>query len=259
MHTCKRCNKDLSSRQSLIRHLKKRIPCESINEDISLDDYLNELNLNKQYNCIYCSKSFNHKQGKYRHMSSCSMKDSQCVSMKDYCDLKRRIECLEKNDKPVVINNFGTQINNINLKTFGYENMDYLNKEFLNSCLLMNSIVPLIENIHFDKDHPENHNVKLKSSKQELMETYVDGKWIITDTDDTLNELINKGYRVLNYHSKKHKSDIIETEMDEGEFEDVQSWLEKVYEDNRTRKPIKKQLLLLFLNNKTMLLGKEDI
>ena len=123
---------------------------------------------------------------------------------------------------------------------------------------MMNNIVPLIENIHFDKEHPENHNVKIKSIKQELMETFVDGKWIITDTDDTLNELINKGYRVLNYHSRKNKNDIIDTEMNEDEYDDVLSWLEKIYEDKKTRKPIKKQLLLLFLNNKTMLLGKEE-
>ena len=122
---------------------------------------------------------------------------------------------------------------------------------------MMNNIAPLIETIHFDREHPENHNMQLKSSKQELMQTFVDGNWIITDADDTLNELINKGYRVLNYHSRKNKDDIIDKEMDEEEYDDVVGWLEKIYEDKKTRRPIKKQLLLLFINNKTMLLAKD--
>jgi hypothetical protein len=90
------------------------------------------------------------------------------------------------------------------------------------------------------------------------METYVDGNWIITDKEETLDELVNKGYRVLRFHSHKNKKDILEEcDDDENEYEDIVSWLESIYEDNKVRKPIRRQLLILFMNNKALLLGKD--
>ena len=257
MFQCRRCGYEFSTKQNLLYHYKKKKPCIVTCEDVSQEECLDELlQKNKEHKCLYCDKTFSYPQGKSRHMKLCNLSDST----KKIIELREQVKTLE-NSKHIVVNNYNNVLNQqniINVKSFGQENMDYLSKDFLNSCLLMNNIVPLIENIHFDKEHPENHNVKVKSTKQELMETFVDGKWIITDTDDTLNELINKGYRVLNYHSRKNKNDILETEMDEDEYDDVLSWLEKIYEDKKTRRPIKKQLLLLFLNNKTMLLGKEE-
>ena len=269
MHACRRCTKELSTRQSLENHYRKKKPCIVTNEEVSLEDCLNDLiaegQKHKQHKCIHCCKLFNHRQGKSRHMRACSnVQVIHSVSFEEYNELKQRLETLEAKETAIIINNINGNINsnntynNITLKPFGCENTDYLTKDFLNSCILMNDIVSLIENIHLDKDHPENHNVKVKSTKQELMETYIDGKWIITDTNDTLNELINKGYRVLNQHTRKHKKNIIETEMDESEYHDVLNWLENIYEDKQARKPIKKKLLLLFLNNQTMLLGKEE-
>jgi hypothetical protein len=88
------------------------------------------------------------------------------------------------------------------------------------------------------------------------METFINGKWIFTDQDDTLDELVKKGYRVLKSHMHKNKNNIIdEYELDD--YYNFAEWLESVYDDDKIRKPMKKQLLLLFLNNKTLLLGKD--
>lgn len=259
MYDCRRCGYGFSTKQNLISHYNRKQACKVTLEDVSTDICLLDIykvsDNQHVYNCEYCNKKFKYPQGRSRHMKTCQ-------NMPDVlANFNERIAKLEQQNKSpgIVINNTIGTLNNgiITLKNFGSENMQHISKDFLNSCLLMNSIVPLIETIHFDNEHPENHNVKVKSTKQELMETFVDGKWIITDTDDTLNELINKGYRVLNYHSRKNKNDIINNEMDEGEYEDVMSWLEQIYEDKKTRKPIKKQLLLLFINNKTMLLAKD--
>ena len=255
MYECKRCGYSSDQKGHLLRHLTKKIPCKTSNNNICRQILIQELTkyLENDYaiTCHICSKLFSTKSTFYKHEKQCQ---SERIN-----NMEEELKNIKDTIKGTTINTTNIQNNIvINVKSFGHENIDHLPKDFLNSCLMMNNIVPLIENIHFDKEHPENHNVKIKSIKQELMETFVDGKWIITDTDDTLNELINKGYRVLNYHSRKNKNDIIDTEMNEDEYDDVLSWLEKIYEDKKTRKPIKKQLLLLFLNNKTMLLGKEE-
>lgn len=268
--TCERCGYDFITKQRLITHYKRKNACEPNVNDLSIESCLESLTkkLAKCHECDKCKKKFSHLSSKSRHIKDCtgptttntdSSKNELEDLQKKYTDLKEMVEKMMVST-PTTNVNIGTFINNngnqniINLKNFGSENMDYLTMDFLNSCLISNDIVPLIENLHFDKEHPENHNVKLKSSKKELMEVYSNGNWMIADTDETLNELITKGYRVLSSHSKRNKTDILTTEMDKDEYDDVMMWLEKIYDDKRIRKPIKKQLLLLFMNNKAMLL-----
>ena len=62
----------------------------------------------------------------------------------------------------------------------------------------------LIENIHYNKDYPENQNIRCKSLKQNIFEKYVDAEWRVCDASNTLDELINKGYRILNSHYVEH-------------------------------------------------------
>lgn len=275
---CKRCGYETNLKRNLLRHLQRKIKCEAKVEDINIDDYISEIrhkNVNADaVGCIYCNKKFNSPSNKYKHQKICKQKPKDTKGLiKDIEDLKEKshdklqdklqyklqdiIQTTSYHIGTINIGNVGNQQFN-NIKNFGNENMEHITKEFLNSCLLTNNIVPLIETIHFDKEHPENHNVKLKSTKQELMETYIDGKWIITDKDETLDELINKGYRVLNYHTWRNKTEIIQDEMNETEYDNVVEWLEKLYKDKKIRRPIKKQVLLLFMNNKTMLLEKDD-
>lgn len=56
---------------------------------------------------------------------------------------------------------------------------------------------------------------------------------------------------------RKNKHDIIH-EYQHEDYEDFGEWLESIYDDQKIRKPMKKQLLLLFLNNKTLLLSKDS-
>jgi hypothetical protein len=138
------------------------------------------------------------------------------------------------------------------------ESQTHLTTEFLNKCFAEKGLVDLIENLHFDKECPQNHNVRLKSKKQELMEVYSNGKWLVKDQDQTLTELIQSGYRILRMHGKKYKGDIIEDEgIDENDYKDVVEWLETIYEDRKEQKPLKKDLIILFLNNQAMLLGRD--
>jgi len=131
-------------------------------------------------------------------------------------------------------------------------------KQLLTSSIVYKTMEELIRRIHCNPEHPENHNVRIKSTKKNLMDTRLDGEWIVTSQDDTLTDLIQSGYRILNTHARHDRDHLLEgCEDDVDELADVRRWLESAYDDDRTQRPIKRKLLLLFINNRTMLLGKD--
>jgi hypothetical protein len=88
------------------------------------------------------------------------------------------------------------------LHNFGEEDVSHLSNDFLSYCLMnpKKGMTKMIENIHYNKEVPENHNLRLKSWKNNLFEKYVDSEWRLCDASNTLDELIRKGYRILNAH-----------------------------------------------------------
>jgi hypothetical protein len=110
------------------------------------------------------------------------------------------------NNNTFIITNANNINNTINVNNFGQEDTSYLTSEFLSYCLFnpKKGMSSLIENIHYNKDYPENHNIRCKSLKQNIFEKYVDAEWRACDASNTLDELIKKGYRILNSHYMEH-------------------------------------------------------
>jgi len=147
----------------------------------------------------------------------------------------------------------------INIRSFGHENISHIenDKEYMTQCFLNKDVMGLLKDIHLDKAHPENFNVRIRSTKQELMETFEDGRWIVSDQEETLDELVNKGYRILNFYSYRNKDHIVdECENGDEEYYETRDWLEELYSNIKVRKPLKRKLLILFMNNKTLFLEK---
>jgi len=210
------------------------------------------------------------RQSRHKHQNRCS----EIQRNKEVRDLKASVAELEKRERrqgsgPSVAangnsgrntahdsnlsnNNASNNVNVTTINNFGQESLDYVrsNKEFLTSSIVYKTMEELIRQIHCNPEHPENHNV--------LMETRLDGEWIVTSQDDTLTDLIQSGYRILNTHARHDRDHLLDgCEDDLDELADVRRWLESAYDDDRTQRPIKRKLLLLFINNRTMLLGKD--
>jgi hypothetical protein len=147
--------------------------------------------------------------------------NSQILNIDDYkekqiADLTMRVAALEellksKNvvNNNIVHNNSGTYTQiNINvgqggpLNNYGDEDISHLSDDFLSYCLMnpKKGMTNLIQNIHYNKDVPENHNLRFKSDKKNLFEKWVDSEWRLCDASNTLDELIKKGYKILNSH-----------------------------------------------------------
>lgn len=219
----------------------------------------------KTHKCPNCEKMFSARQSKHKHMSLCINKTNNNDLQVQILHLKDQISQLEKQMYIPIINTQNNTTNNITQNNFniivrdlGSENKSYLTKELLSECFANKDLVKLIDNIHCDTNHQENHNVRIKSLKRDLMEVKQNGRWIIADSDETLTTLIQNGYTVLDEHSRKHKDHIMEEELagDDTEFRNIKDWLDDVYNNDSMQKPIKRKLLILFLNNKTLLLEK---
>lgn len=248
-YICKRCGYETAHKQNLLSHLRRKNPCKAVLEDISIDILIsNEKSKNdeeKRFGCQYCSKKFTCCSNKSRHESICRLKNKPDNVV---VNIQQNIQQIQQNNLT------------IDRRSFGYENIDHLEKDksFMTNCFLNKDVMGLIENIHFDTDHPENHNVRIKSTKKEFMETYVDGRWIVSDQEETLDELLLKGYRILNFFSYRNKNKIVEECDDVEEYHAMRDWLEELYNDNKLRKPLKRKLLILFMNNKTLFLEKTE-
>ena len=255
---CKRCNYETVYKSSIVKHLQKKKSCDAIYEDIDRSKLLEEFRKEKNkeeyiYKCTICETFFKYRSNLSRHEANCSKKQNKHIK-----ELESRIEKLEKKTlvatKNKTVNNTQNTQNiiNINLRDFGDEITSHLSKDLLHKWFANKQIAELIENLHFDVKCPENNNVRLKSTKKELVEIYQNGRWLVKDQDQILTELIQNGYRILRMHGYKNKSDI----MDEEEIDVVVKWLEKVYEDRKAQKPIKRDLIILLINNETMILER---
>ncbi len=233
-YVCERCGHDTSTKSNLLQHLRKQKPCQALNSSKLRTDIIGELlappsvldKREKNYKCEHCQQSFISPQGKCRHKKTCSKKVDASMegvikilqneilkNHNDIKDLQLRIE-KQSTTPSGTVQNINTNTNNIQnqqntniniiVKSFGEENMSHITHEFLNTCILnpTKGLTNLIEKVHYNADVKENHNLRFKCSKGSLFEKYVSQNWHECDASNTLDELIRKGYRVLNaYHS----------------------------------------------------------
>lgn len=277
-HKCRRCGHCFSTKGNLLQHFKRKQACKSALEDIHVEDLIAELTKKeyneKTYDCQYCQRPFNTWQSRSRHHKICkehpdSIPVEKVVPYSAFEKLLIEVEQLKKrvaeSTGKNVTNNTNSHNtyniqNNIVMRDFNRETTSYLEqaKDLLNMCFVRKDMASLVENMHCDADHPENHNIRL-SSKPNLVEVWNDNKWIYKDEDEALTECIHQGYRVLVFHAKRHKNEIIEEYLeDEYEYEGLKSWLEDMYSDEREQKPVKKQLLVLLQKNGAVILGKDE-
>ena len=260
-YICRRCGYTTPFLFNFKKHLKRKTLCSSTVADVSLEEdkekYLNIVKpRNTQYECD-CGKEYASREGLYLHKKKCKAKQSQ---KNDYALLKQEIDELKAKLLTVVSINNGTvkntqnniQINvnantgDVKVRDFGCENMDALPIQLLETLFLDLKFRELLENLHCDPDYPENHNVRIKSTKRELMEIYRNNKWDVVTFVSGLNELLLQGQRIFKDYYRKNKDKILDEDMDEGDLREILkqlSAIERLSEDDI--KPIRKEIQLM--------------
>ena len=129
--------------------------------------------------------------------------------------LLETVEKLIYESKNNIIHNTdnSTHINVISLNNYGSEDTQYITKEYLMGLLKkpFKSIPELIKYTHFNKDHPENQNIKLTNKKEPYVKILKNNKWELADRKDTITDLIDQKHSILNNVNIKNelKSNII--------------------------------------------------
>lgn len=190
------------------------------------------------YKCL-CGKSFLHRSGLSVHKKKCqkvsshskiskvsqSYMDEKIREIKEEFNIERQLmieafeRVLEKNAvTPRTTKNIETNVENqtnnnnitININAFGKENLDYITDNMIIRCIdrVYNSIPCLIEKIHFDPNHPENHNIRITNKKLPYASIMGDNhKWVYVDRTKAIESMVEKSYDMLTdtYQENKDK------------------------------------------------------
>jgi hypothetical protein len=218
-YTCERCGYQTKYKPNLVKHLKRANICAATTEerDIPAATLLDKL-VCKSYNevtydCIHCKRKFNNRSSMYRHLKTCKVKNTFHTESEHSEDLREQLRQMqEKIDLLMSTMNKAQQpstnttnisnstINyNLQVNSFGNENMEHITHDFLTDCVLQQN--DGLKNF-FAKLHgvPENNNIRVKSTKQNLLECFTNGSWIPCDKNNTLDSMIRRGYRILWSH-----------------------------------------------------------
>ena len=153
----------------------------------------------------------------------------------------------------------GTTINNTNynethqniyihINAFGNENTDYLDDKAILACIgsEYKSILPsLLEKIHFDPKHPENHNIKITNKKLPYASVMGNNhKWKTVDRKDAIETMVLNGYNMLDEKYTENKESF--TTQKQQNFESFQTKFES--EDKELMKQIKTEVDMMIIN-----------
>ena len=214
--------------------------------------------------CSICKKNFSHSSSLYRHRAKCKkVNEIPKVDLEtEIQELRKKIEDLEKsknsnntNIKKQIIkkqnqnNTTNNQTNNtININCFGNENMDYITDKVILHCMnkIYGSIPLLIEKIHFDPEHPENHNIQIPNKKLPHAKIMNNKReWQIVQKKEAIDTMIDNGYNLLDEKFQEKSHELANNRQKH--FRDFQAKYEDG--DKETIKDIKDKVELLVINN----------
>jgi hypothetical protein len=97
--------------------------------------------------------------------------------------------------------------NNIQINSFGKEDISYLDNEYFKNLIMNQHIekgyVQLIKDIYLNKEHPENGTVKVENINNKYAHIYRNDKWDVILKADLKEQIHKKNYTVLKMHYDK--------------------------------------------------------
>jgi len=223
--------------------------------------------ISAQFKCEFCEKTFTRKYGLKCHLNNCKIKkenESELENLKkEHEELKDQVEDLlieltkRSPNTTEITNNITNNTNNttnqnkiinIHINNYGNENIKYLEGDYLNNLLdsAFTAIPKLIEKIHFNPSHPENHNIKITNKKEPYVKIRKNDKWELQDKKETLETLVDDKYYILvDHYADEEKKDSIpeKTKVVMEQFHDS-------YVDNKElQKDLQKKSEMIILNN----------
>ena len=228
---CNFCEKLLSSRQALWRHLKT---CKEKQKDDTVRESMTEL-----------ARLLNEK-------------DKQ-IEKKEK-EHQKQIELLIEKAGLATTNNI-TNNNNIqnNFKLLNYKETDtsHLTENDYVKCLEhYNFCVPhLIRKIHFNPKKPENHNIYISNLKNSYVMIYMNNKWKVKNRDETISRMIDDKQIILEKKIQEWVESGVQYPKVMAKFS---RYIEK-REENDVINAIKEDIKLILYNNRNMIIESKKL
>ena len=218
--SCDRCGREFKKMDNLRRHLNRVYICQPVKLDISIEVLREKYACKKGvYACENCGKVFKTSSGKCKHKKKCTVKidiieKDKIIQEKDdllkealakiYEEQQSR-EKLEQQVKELLLQKQCVQnITNNNfifINNFGEENTEYLkgDETFLEKCIQspMLSIQKYIDAVHFNKEHPENSNIKLTNLQSPFMDYFKNGNWNKIEQKVLIPNIIHRSVKTI--------------------------------------------------------------
>ena len=230
---CTTCNLHFKSKACLTKHFKTNRHIHRSSMDV------------QTHSCV-CGKSYLYNQSLYVHRKKCTTHLQNLQEKKDSEGMQTQIRILQEekellrkqveelfnkfeqlNPTPVVpplvqntTNNnncIENQTNNsvhVHINSFGNENLDYISNDFIHGCVnrIYESVPTIVEKMHFDPAHPENHNFKIPNKKLPHASVMSeDQKWKLMDRQEAINNMIDKGYNIIDSQFREDPSKFSES------------------------------------------------
>ena len=194
---CNECNRQYKSYKSLWNHNKT---------------FHSKKPKVKEYICKVCNKSFNNKQNKYYHQKSCTntpiINETINKTLDETVGITNNTTINNTNsnntncyNKTIIINNY----RNDNLEYISDRFKDNLFKNLLDNEKYNIPLPKLIENIKFNSNHKENHNIKIKSDRSKIGFCYDQNKWKAINKNELLDELCNYSLKIFGKYFNEKK------------------------------------------------------
>ena len=210
-----------------------------------------------KFMCQYCQKTFNTKPSMRRHqIHRCADNNTPSDLLKRYKKNQTKhtnINCNNSNNHSNnhynTTNNIINQTNNIVLHSFGNENTKYITKNFLDHLVKkpFTSIPNLLRAIHFNPNHPENHNIRITNKKERFANIYKGDRWFIEDKKKIINDMVEKGFDIIDDHHNE-----IHDKLDNIKQRNFQRFKDKYeYEDPVLLKKLEQKKIIMSQNFET--------
>jgi hypothetical protein len=181
---CERCYKKFTLLSSLRRH---EPICKETSDPLQ---------------CPLCKKYFAFPSTKSRHMARCE--GARTLATDNVTNIQTTTNNIGVQQNAQTINN-NTNNNytiNVALNNFGQESLDHISQSMLDKFVkeIRTGVAKLIDEIHFNPNVPQNHNVRIQNVKGRTLAVYKNNEWCVQDMSEVINHLINNGCRILYDH-----------------------------------------------------------
>ena len=232
-YKCEKCDKEFVKNGNRVRHQQK---CTGLQNPLQ---------------CATCLKVFSSRCSKSRHLKTinCTPPAENSSQVVAHPCTHPHGSTIQTNTNSFHTNSHNTVNTHIHINAFKEENIDYILKDVdkMNKyiCSSLPGFQNLVKEIHFNDEHPENKNVRIKNIRSSLAEYFNCEKWIFENKKVLVEDLVN----MCMAHIHKFLQTDEATDRAHQCWEYLNEWLESNDENIKTYQKIRNDTMFTIANN----------